>query len=135
MKKKHVNKFECPACDEKLKDAHHDLVLFANRFRGFKQDAHISWAYRGKEDQEAFKAKGTSKAGFGESPHNYKPAMALDFFRIGLDGKADWTADWYNRFLGPAAREAGLVWGGDWLRFKDIFHVEIKNWKLLIKKE
>ena len=128
---KHVNAFACPLCDEKLKGVHPDLVLFANRFRGYKQDAHVSWGLRGQDDQEKFLAAGTSKAAFGESPHNF--GMALDWFRLHQNG-AEFNVDWYLRFLVPAAREAGLRCGADWPKFKDYPHVEIADWKLLTKR-
>lgn len=34
--------------------------------------------YRGPEAQAAAKASGNSNAAFGESPHNFKPALAVD---------------------------------------------------------
>lgn len=34
--------------------------------------------YRGKYMQNAARAKGFSEVGFGDSPHNYKPSLAVD---------------------------------------------------------
>ena len=41
---------------------------------------------------------------------------------------------WREQF-GKLAREAGLVWGGGWLVFKDRPHVELANWKKIATRE
>lgn len=54
-------------------------------------DFRILDAIRGRAAQERAKAQGNSKAGFGDSAHNYEPAIACDLFPAPYDwnnGKA-----------------------------------------------
>lgn len=102
------------------------LADFALAFRQANPDAHISWGFRGRVDQEAAFNRGHSKARYGQSPHNY--GLAIDFFRLTLNGP-DWTLSWYQEKLRPAAEAAGLVSGGSWAKFKDWPHVEVADWK------
>lgn len=81
-------------------------------------DFTVIWGHRGQHDQERMFSEGTSKAHFGESPHNTVPSNAFDV--------APWPIDWdnINRFrvlagyiLGVAdAMGVPLRWGGDWDR-------------------
>jgi hypothetical protein len=132
---RHLNTPECPRCNAILKDAHPDLQAFARELRKDNPDAHVSWAFRGEAEQNAFKAKGTSNATFGNSPHNFKPALALDWFRLTHTG-AHWDRPWFEFVLAPATRAFGLEWGGDWngngKRDKndwDAAHVQLPNWR------
>jgi peptidoglycan L-alanyl-D-glutamate endopeptidase CwlK len=98
---------------------------------------------RSNERQEKLKTAGTSKAGAGQSPHNY--GLACDFV---LDTKKikvrerPWNGKmypdaWdyetleakaaYDR-LGELAESIGLEWGGRW-KFLDVPHVQLKDWK------
>ena len=89
---------------------------------------------RGRVEQERAFAAGNSFARFGQSPHNYTPALAFD--------AAPYPIDWNNelrfRELGKhikAAAEAegvSITWGGDWIgRKRDLPHYQLSNWKEL----
>lgn len=121
----HVNAAQCPACNDKLKQVHPDLVRWVSILRSTHPDAHVSCGYRGQADQEADFAKGVSRAHFGQSAHNCTPAMAVDLFRLTQSGGASFDAPWYKEVVAPIARGAGLVWGGDWKSIKDMPHVEL----------
>lgn len=128
---KHLNVENCPRCAMILKDAHPVLRAFAATFRRDNHDAHVAWTYRGERDQNAAFATGKSHARFGESPHNYSPSLALDWFRL-LHTGADWGAPWFRDVLAPAVHAAGLVWGGDFKSIHDLPHVELPDWRSLI---
>lgn len=131
----HVNSPLCPSCEEKLKTAHPTLMSFAKTFRTANLDAHVSCSTRSKEDQEAAFAKGTSKAHYGQSAHDFTPALALDWFRLTQANGASFDSVWFKDKLAPAARTAGLVWGGDFRSIHDLPHVELSNWKALVGKK
>jgi peptidoglycan L-alanyl-D-glutamate endopeptidase CwlK len=131
---KHRNTPTCPRCEATLRDAAPELQEFARSVRHSDPEAHVSWAYRGKQDQEEALARGTTRAKFGDSPHNYLPALAVDFFRITPNGLAEWNAEWLKARLAIPARASNLVYGGDWKNFKDWPHVEVADWKSKVSK-
>jgi hypothetical protein len=86
---------------------------------------------RDEKRQEKLLANGRSKAGFGDSPHNFGLAMDLVLDTTAIDVRnRDWRGRsypdaWDNETpaavdswvrLGEIAGEIGLVWGGDWTR-------------------
>ena len=101
-------------------------------------------AQRGRAEQErAFKA-GNSKARFGQSAHNYIPAVALDV----CPSPVDWNDAAKFRaiakvFVAVAKRlDIPLRWGADWdmdgdwkdERFLDWGHFELNPWREWAKK-
>lgn len=87
--------------------------------------------YRSPERQAelARKGGGTTRAGAGQSCHQY--GLAVDSAPL-RDGKLQWDmADpWTRRgyFLyGELAQQAGLEWGGAWRSIKDYVHLETKS--------
>lgn len=95
-------------------------------------------AQRGRAEQEkAFKA-GNSKAHFGQSAHNYVPAVAFDL----APNPVDWDAAKFRviaKVILAAAKTLNvpLRWGGDWdmdgdwkdERFLDWGHFELNPWR------
>jgi peptidoglycan L-alanyl-D-glutamate endopeptidase CwlK len=90
---------------------------------------------RGRAEQERAKRAGNSRAGFGQSPHNYKPSFAFDFIPSPFDGWEDpATIPQMIKIAGIMKEEAqrlaiGIEYGGDWKSFKDYPHVQLKNWR------
>jgi peptidoglycan L-alanyl-D-glutamate endopeptidase CwlK len=89
---------------------------------------------RSREDQEqAFHLK-RSRAHFGQSPHNYYPALAFDFSPSPFVD-ADWEdAGKFHAIADVIKANAKLhgtsiVWGGDWRTFKDYPHIELEHWR------
>jgi peptidoglycan L-alanyl-D-glutamate endopeptidase CwlK len=129
----------------KLAECHADLLrVFNEAIKDTPVDFGISWSVRGRADQDAFKAEGKSKAAFGRSPHNFRPALAVDIFPI-VNGTALWTD-------GPELRKCAdhimdvaetlgvdLTWGGDFNHDGDAttsdswdkYHFQVKDWKAL----
>jgi hypothetical protein len=125
----------------RLIEAHPDLQrLFSEVIKHF--DCTVICGYRGQAEQEAAKAAGKSKASFGQSPHNYQPALAVDV--------VPYPVDWEDRermflfagvVLGMAvSMGVGVTWGGDWDRdtevkdnsFDDLLHFELIDWRTMI---
>ncbi len=101
-------------------------------------------AQRGRAEQERARKGGFSKVGFGESAHNYRPAVAMDLAPYPID------YDNLTRFRALAkiilriakAQGAPIRWGADWdmdgktsdERFLDWGHFELNPWRTWAKK-
>jgi peptidoglycan L-alanyl-D-glutamate endopeptidase CwlK len=100
---------------------------------------------RGRAEQELAFKQGNSKAHFGDSAHNYKPAIAMDIVPYPID----WNDT--KRFITlqfeiikPAAKRLGIPirQGLDWNmngsitdeKFKDFPHVELHPWRQWAKE-
>lgn len=96
-------------------------------------------ATRGKVEQERAFHLGRSKAHFGDSAHNYVPAVAMDLF----PAPYDWRNVEAFRHLAQEVLFAGqrlkvpLRWGGDWdmdgkpntTGLIDLPHFELNPWR------
>ena len=130
---KHVNDGKCAKCLEILVGVEPRLIDWFKSFQTMNQDAHVAWGSRGEKDQNDALKRGTNKAKWGESPHNFIPALAIDLFRLTITG-AEWPASWFNAYVGPeVAKHPELTWGGTFSHFADRPHIEIKAWKDLVK--
>ena len=105
-------------------------------------DFRVLDATRGRAAQEKAFAQGRSKAHFGQSAHNYVPAIAFDLFPA--------PYDWNNRNsfidLSKVILRIGkemktpLRWGGDWNMDGnlsdgwDMPHYELHPWREWAKK-
>lgn len=89
---------------------------------------------RGRKAQEAAKAAGNSNAGFGQSPHNYAPALAVDVIPYPFKD-ADWNDIPKFKAIADVVIAEGkklgieITWGGNWKSLKDYPHLELANWK------
>ena len=117
----------CESCEEKLH--HADLYLkfwFLNHVKRKWPNAHISWAYRGRVDQELAFTENKSQLHFPDSPHNKKPAKALDLFQIDGNGKGIWDIDFFGDIdKYNVTNNITLKWGGNFESFKDYCHFEL----------
>ena len=84
----------------------------------------LTATYRGPDDQGKALREGKSKAPFGYSLHNFKPAYAFDVAFLGDDGKADWSFPLFER-MGFMGERAGLEWGGRWPNLVDGPHFQL----------
>ena len=95
--------------------------------RGHGLDPVIAQSWRSVAEQQRLKAMGRSTVSW--SFHNHtrggKPAaLAADI----VDRRLGWGApETFWQLLGRSARAHGLTWGGDWKRFRDVAHVEIRG--------
>lgn len=119
-----------------LVNVHNDLARVMRRAI-LTYDFVIICGWRDRAAQEAAYKGGFSKAKFGQSPHNFTPALAVDIvpypkffeapvseFRI-MAGHVKAAADHEG---------VPLDWGGDWQRLKDYPHFELKGWRALSQK-
>jgi len=72
-----------------------------------------------------------TKAIGGTSPHNY--GLAWDFVPV-VNGKANWNDISLFKKCGEIAKGINLEgysleWGGDFAKFPDRPHIQLKNWK------
>lgn len=122
----------CPLCEAKLQSAH---PFMQNWFHGIKSryiNTHISWAYRGKEDQEAAFTAGKSRDHFPESPHNrlnpetqLPESLALDLFQEDEDGNARFSPKFYLMIaMENKANKVPIAWGGDFRTLGDRDHYQ-----------
>lgn len=117
--------------------AHPDILEFERKFTaefarlGVPFFAHS--VVRTSEEQEALLAKGMSKAGAGESPHNF--GMAVDL----IHGTKGWNLtrkQW--GLVGHTGHEVAerigvkIQWGGEW-KFYDPAHWELRDWRSLLR--
>ena len=87
--------------------------------------------YRSAERQDRLAARGqhVTRASGGRSWHQYGLAADSVFLREGklvISERDPWAMRGYQLY-GQAAKEAGLVWGGDWRSIKDLMHVELRR--------
>lgn len=92
-------------------------------------------AQRGRGEQERAFKQGNSKAHFGQSAHNYAPAVAMDICPYPIDWNDVPKFVAMSKVVKAKAKALGveLVYGGDWKSIKDYPHFELANWKQLVK--
>lgn len=124
---KHANTGKCPKCQEMLYAYLVDPVLrqWFEDLQAAQPEVHLAYTYRGKQEQDKLYREGKSKAKFGQSPHNYQPALAFDIFFL-IDGK--YALDWDRLEAIANNMPDGMEWGGSW-KFRDGPHFQIRNWK------
>jgi len=96
----------------------------------------INDAQRGRAEQEQAYRNKTSRAHFGQSAHNYKPAVALDIYVKPVQF-AKWAPYqmFAKEFLSSAAKVGvSLTWGGSWTSIKDGPHFELSDWQARVKR-
>lgn len=135
---KHMNSGDCDKCNQ-LFDLYPGFNLYLkNWFKNLQLDnpeVHISCASRGREAQERAFQNGSSKAQFGQSPHNY--GCAIDIFRL-LNDTYDLWPKWFEEVIKPNI-PIELFWYGEINNktgkpvhdFYELPHIEVRNWKSL----
>ncbi|MBN9067072.1 MAG: hypothetical protein J0H60_11600 [Rhizobiales bacterium] len=119
-----------------------------------KYDFTILQSQRGRADQEEAFRKGNTHAHFGQSAHNWSPAIALDVAPYPIDWKDAARFVALNKVIGCFNPETGfgyglakdmqipLRWGGDWNfngkttdeHLVDLPHYELHPWRTWAKK-
>lgn len=127
---------------KRLKNAHPLLQKLMNEAIK-KTPFMILDSQRGRAAQElAFKQKRT-KVHFGNSAHNWSPAIALDVVPLPVDWKNTKAFVALSQVILPLAKELGIPirWGGDWNmngktsdeKFVDMPHYELHPWRTFAK--
>jgi hypothetical protein len=129
---KHENGKECESCAKKLEGAD---PLIAHWFYELKDQfptAHISCAFRGKEEQDRMVLEKASLLKWPHSKHNVmvkgQPnARAIDLFSLNDEGEAEFRIGFYVQIANWLEdRESPISWGGRW-RWSDPPHFELKD--------
>lgn len=82
-----------------------------------------------RQNQLAARGRHVTRATAGRSWHQYGLAADSAFMRDGrlvISERDPWAMRGYQLY-GEVAKEAGLVWGGDWRSIKDLMHVELRR--------
>src|SRR5690349_12542941 len=108
--------------------------LFAEVIKEF--DCKVLDAQRGRAKQEEAFRRGNSRAHFGQSPHNYAPAIALDVVPYPLDWEDIPSFKALGKVVKAKAKalQIPISWGGDWSSLKDYPHYELAPWRDFAKK-
>lgn len=114
----------CLACEAKLALADDSLSSwFRGTVKPLHPDCHVSWAFRGKADQNEAYAMGKSKLPWPKSKHNTTPALAIDLFKLESNGMASWIWKYFKKISEEAP--AYIKWGGNFTNFSDFSHYEL----------
>jgi len=102
-------------------------------------DCSVICGQRDRAAQQLAFETGKSKARFGESPHNFSPALAIDVIPYPVDWQDTERMIYFAGFVMATAQAMGieLKWGGDWNRdthlsdnrFDDFPHFELADWR------
>jgi peptidoglycan L-alanyl-D-glutamate endopeptidase CwlK len=122
----------------RLAQAHPDIQQVMNE--AIKTyDFSVICGYRNKVDQEKAYQAGNSKAHFLQSPHNYKPSVAVDIVPYPLDwNDLDAFKKLGAHIMATAKKlHVSLRWGADWNmngrtddeKFRDFPHFELHPWR------
>lgn len=113
-------------CDKRLQ------VLANEMLKRSPFDLTVICGYRGEEEQEEMFEKGSSKAHFGQSKHNYRPSRAIDIcpYPINWDEKdSRWQEMALNAMWCAGGLGIEITWGGSFKSIKDLPHIELKGEK------
>lgn len=90
-------------------------------------DHTILCGHRGKEDQEKAVAEGKSQVHFPNSKHNLEPSRAVDVAPSPIEWDNEERFKDFAKIVFKNAECLGIkvVWGGNWLYFKDLPHWEL----------
>jgi peptidoglycan LD-endopeptidase CwlK len=119
-----------PVSKQKLSQAHEMLIEFVTELDK-RVPLTVICGYRGEAEQQEAYLTGHSRAQFGESPHNFKPSLAVDIGPRPLDW-GDLKA--FDKLISEARRLAedmhlDLEFGADFKNLVDRPHIQIRNWK------
>lgn len=130
---KHTGGNACELCAKKLLDAYPAMVSWFCWVKGLFPTAHVSWSFRGKEDQDKLFEQKKTKLRWPESKHNFTvegvpQSKALDLFELREDGKAYFEEGFYSKINeATKAQSLPIRWGGTFKNFKDMPHFELSE--------
>ena len=118
------------ASRRRLSLAHPELQRLMNLSRD-QIAFEIGDSQRGRKAQEKAFASGHSRAHFGQSAHNWSPAVALDIHPLPLDWNNIPSFVALSKVILPLAAQLRIPirWGGSWTSIKDYPHYELHPWR------
>lgn len=101
-----------------------------------KTDCMVLDAQRNKQQQEQAFKLGHSHAHFGQSAHNWSPAVAVDVVPYPLDWTDTKSFQALAKIVLATAKELDIPieWGGSWATLKDMPHYELSPWRTWAKQ-
>lgn len=128
----HKNNGMCPGClsiFNRYEDFYLPLEDWFFALQKEHPEFHISCAGRGRADQEAMKMRKASRASYGESAHNYN--AAIDLF---LNVKGDiFNERTFKEQMAPKLLPWLEWYGKPDAVFRELPHVELKDWRGLVR--
>ena len=129
---RHQNNGKCEKCRDIFDRYPGFYEPLRDWFEGFQirnPEAHISCAGRGFEDQETLFFGRKSNARYGESAHNFN--AGIDVFEMAGDRMQIYEPLWFIDVLKPALPTWVEWYGRPGAPFRELPHIEPKNWKRL----
>lgn len=121
----------CQKIMDRYPGLHKELRIWFESFQFRHFEAHISDAGRGCQDQEAAFLRGSSKARWGQSAHNWN--CALDIFVLNHSSGSLYPLKWYQQVLANEL-PTWLEWYGRiGAPFYELPHVEVRGWRQMAK--
>lgn len=119
-----VNGLPCPLCAEKLSQVDLTLQLAFSALVAEWPHMHVSWGFRGEQDQNTAFESGKSTKRWPESSHNKTPALAIDLFEIDpQNGNGLWHLSRMREIAAFLKKRCPAIkWSGDWKEFKEFDH-------------
>jgi peptidoglycan L-alanyl-D-glutamate endopeptidase CwlK len=111
-----------------LSTCHPDLQAIAGEaIKTF--DFTVLCGHRNKEEQDKEYREGDSQLQWPNSRHNSNPSEAMDCVPYPIDWKDIERFEKMAVVIKAAAKKLGIdiEWGGDWKRFKDYPHFELRK--------
>lgn len=115
-----LSKKRLDTCDKRLQT----LVMEINE----QMYVNVNIGHRSPAEQDKAYREGKSQLQYPQSKHNQSPSLAVDIYPI-LGNQIAW-----NKFdeLGVIIKDTAkrlnipIIWGGDWKKFVDKPHIELK---------
>jgi len=122
---------KCP-CASRLATAHPDLQRVVRRV-ALERAIRVLVGHRNEVDQHAAYVHKFSRVDWPNSPHNRRPAMAVDIAPMPIDWKDVAAFAAMGEAMLAAAEELGveLRWGRDFKGLADWPHFELAGWASL----
>lgn len=115
-----------------LRDAYYKAIdLYKVRFPADAQPF-VTCTHRTNDEQtQLYNSKPkVTNAKAGESPHNFRPALAFDIAFVTLKKKLSWDNTLFKKFADILNEiEPRIEWGGSWNTFKDAPHYQLNGWQ------
>ena len=131
----HLNNGACPQCElilNKFPNFNTELRNWFHEVQALHPECHASECGRGKIDQERDFQKRASRAHYLQSAHNY--GCAIDLFVLLPGEKTIYPIKWFVDVLMPNLPK-WITWlGAPHSKFPELPHIELSNWKNLVKQ-
>lgn len=127
--KSKINIEELEEFEGKINDLHilhpafrNKVILLIHECKKQGIDLKVIETYRSNKRQNRVKRRGSSMLAGGYSKHQY--FLAVDIVPIDKKGNIIWHNRKLWKKIGQIGKKQGLIWGGDWKRFRDDNHFE-----------